>query len=1003
MNMRMQSLLAGLLSLLLLPAAAYAQAAIAGVVKDSSGAVLPGVTVEASSPVLIEKTRAAVTDGSGQYRIENLRPGPYSVSYTLAGFSTVLRTGIELTGSFTATVNADLRVGTLAETVTVTGESPIVDVQGTTRERVMDHDVIDAVPAGRGVAGVYNLALLIPGVSQGSATTTQDVGGSSGTYLSRLKVHGSDDGDQLLTQNGASLASINDSAAFNPIGVNLAATKETSVDTAAVNAEFAKGGVRINIIPKDGGNAFEGTLFSSFANGSMQGHNLGQDLKDRGLPTTNTLKKTFDINPGLGGPLKHDKLWFFLSGMYTGNSVYTAGMYENLNFNDPNAWTYAPDLKRPAFNDQTWKDGQLRLTWQATSKHKLGLVWHDQVNCECPQGTSATAAPETSLYARYPVQRTVQGDWTAPLTNRVLLEISALKFIGTSDNGPLPNLNPAMVSVTEQSTGLTFRAGNLNYRNSPNQALHTRGAISYVTGAHAFKLGFNHTSGWARDRSPRATTLPAAYRFNNGVTNQITEAAYPHTWQTNVDHDMGIYAQDKWTIHRLTASYGARFDYFKSSFPEQHLGATAFTPTRDITFPAGDGVSLKDLTPKLGAAYDLFGNGKTAIKVTANKYLQGLASIGISAVSNPVNRIIVQTTRSWADANRDYVPNCNLMQPDANGECGAMAQSAFGTTNPGASFDPDILEGWGKRFYNWEMSAGVQHELLPRMSIDVSYFRRWFGNFAVTDNTLVAPSDYTRYSVTAPKDSRLPGGGGYTVSGVYDLNPNKVGQVADYVTFADNFGTMTRHFNGVDVNVGVRPRNGLLIQGGVSTGREDKDFCDVIPKLPEVLSAARAIGTRVGALATIGYVAGSSAQFCHQSTGFITQVKVLGSYTIPRLDVLASATFQSIPGPQILAQYVAPNAVVAPSLGRSLSGNAANATVGLVSSGSMFGEQSNQLDLRLGKVLRAAKTRTTVNFDLYNALNANPVLRQNDNFGSWQVPTVILAARLIKIGVQFDF
>ena len=185
----------------LMPALVFAQASITGIVRDSSGAVLPGVTVEAASDALIEKARTTVTNDTGQYRIENLRPGSYQVTFSLAGFSTVKREGVELQGSFSATINVDLRVGELAETVTVTGESPIVDVQNTTQQRVLSHEIIDAIPTGR---SDKNLATLIPGVSLAGAIN-QDVGGTQDQVSSQLIVHGSRGTDQRLTQNGVSL------------------------------------------------------------------------------------------------------------------------------------------------------------------------------------------------------------------------------------------------------------------------------------------------------------------------------------------------------------------------------------------------------------------------------------------------------------------------------------------------------------------------------------------------------------------------------------------------------------------------------------------------------------------------------------------------------------------------------------------------------------------------------------------------------------------------------
>jgi hypothetical protein len=313
-----------------------------------------------------------------------------------------------------------------------------------------------------------------------------------------------------------------------------------------------------------------------------------------------------------------------------------------------------------------------------------------------------------------------------------------------------------------------------------------------------------------------------------------------------------------------------------------------------------------------------------------------------------------------------------------------VANTDFGGVRPGATYDPYLLRGWNKRNYNWEFSAGVQHELLPRVAMDVSYFRKWFGNLVVTDNLVVSPGDYDRFSITAPVDPRLPGGGGNVISGLYDLNPSKFGLPAsNFVTLSDKYGKQTQNWQGVDVNVNLRPASGVLLQGGTSTGRQVTDNCEILAKLPE--------------LSPVGL------PYCHVVPLFLTQVKFLGFYTIPRVDVQVSGAFQSLPGPQIAANYNAPNALVAPSLGRSLSGNAANVTVNLVAPGAMFGDRLNQLDLRFSKIFRTGRASTRFNVDVYNALNSNAVLQLNNNFGAWQQPTTILLARFVKLGVQFDF
>jgi hypothetical protein len=345
-----------------LPATAFAQASIAGIVKDSSGAVLPGVTVEAASPALIEKVRSVVTDGTGQYQIVNLVPGTYAVTFTLPGFNTVKREGIVLAGSFTAKIDADLRVGALEETITVTGETPLVDVQNTKRERVIDREIIDNIPTSR---TAYDMASLIPGVSR-SGLTNQDVGGtaSSGNPIGSVSIHGGRTGDQVLLRNGIETVGQSSTGFSTPVNINPIGTQEVAVDTASAGAEYTTGGVRINVIPRDGGNIFSGAVFASYANPSWQADNITPALKARGVSSGDRLKNNADFNPGFGGPIKKDKIWFFLSARYKNSGNYATGMYYDKNFNNPNVWVFEPDLSKPAANPSVWKGGQLRLTWQ---------------------------------------------------------------------------------------------------------------------------------------------------------------------------------------------------------------------------------------------------------------------------------------------------------------------------------------------------------------------------------------------------------------------------------------------------------------------------------------------------------------------------------------------------------------------------------------------------------------------------------------------------------------
>jgi hypothetical protein len=987
-------------TLLALPAAAFAQASITGTVKDASGAVLPGVLVEASSPALIEKTRSNVTDSSGQYRIVDLRPGTYVVTFALSGFSSVRREGIELTGTFTATINVELKVGGVAETITVTGESPIVDVQSAIQQRVIQKEVVDAIPVGR---SHQSLAVLIPGLSTstGINAQTQDVGGTNNLRLANaFTIHGGRTSDANIQQDGFQVRNIGSFANLTNLFPDMGATQEMVIDYAAGLGEAPTGGVKVNYVPKEGGNSLRVSFFGTGANSSFQGNNYSDALKARGLTQPNSLKKAYDYNGSAGGPIVKDKLWFFASARKQLNDTYFAGVYYNLNAGDPTKWTYAPDYTRQADTFIRQPDVNGRVTWQATAKNKFS-VYHTHQPRDV-LGDRTPVSPESANEFVLDTGRLTTVSWSSPVTSRLLIDARLATHGEVLHNAAWPDdassVYRSLVAVTEQGgliPGLLYRGAGqaagptfiFAAMSAPN-IWELKSSATYVTGAHALKFGFSDS--WGRQYLlERDINSSTSYRFNNGVPNQITERASPVSRYDDLRAELSAYVQDKWTLERLTVGGGLRFDYFSTYFPETPIGPGPLVPARNFVIPQYDWYNWKDLSPRVSAVYDVFGNGKTAVKANIGRYVLA----GDNTVGNVFSILANTVTRSWTDANGNYSPDCDLVNPHqqdlraSGGDfCGAISDARFGTQIPSTNYDPSVLGGWGKRGYNWELSAGVQHELTNRVGLDVGYFRRIYGNFLVTDNRAVAASDYNPFTIAAPADSRLPNGGGYSVGNIYDLNPSKVSQVNNFVTFANNYGTQIEHWNGVDITINARPGRGMLLQGGMSTGRTSTDNCQVAAKVPGVnLSPA------------------SLNPFCHVDTNFLTQVKLLGTYTVPKVDLQFSATFQSLPGPQVTANYVALNSLIQPSLGRALSGGAANATINIVQPGTLYGERLNQLDLRVAKIFKFSRTRTSVNFDIYNALNANPVTSQNNNFAAWQVPLSILDARLFKMSVQFDF
>jgi hypothetical protein len=990
-----------------LPTTAQAQSAITGVVKDTSGAVLPGVTVEASSDVLIEKTRSVITDGEGAYRIVDLRPGSYSVTFTLPGFQTFKRDALDLPANFTATVNADMKVGALEESVTVSGASPVVDVSSNTKTQVLNREVLDAVPSAK---TIQSLGQLVVGVSLSSP----DVGGSRAMQQTYFAVHGVGASGTMVTVDGLITNGTMGDGAVQAYH-NEAMIQEAVYQTAGGAAETITGGLNMNLVPKDGGNRFSGGFKVAKSPQSWQGDNLTSGLKAMGVTGVDRIANFYEVNVEEGGPIKQDKLWFY-------------GAFRKAQYDKPIANTFvtpagvpypqgyaacaaAPGTCEQGISDEKMNNPIFRLTWQVSPRNKFA-VYNDRAMRLRGHAMTALTDPQTASFVWHtPNFSTGSAKWTSTVTPRLLLEggvsYNRERYDTLFQDGIFAERGtPAWyrnVRKSDNSLGYLWNAAGLQLGNYPDR-YNLSGAVSYVTGSHNIKVGFQDSFGPYRRYNNTNADLYQVY--NNLAPLQVQVYNTPLEVAEYLDANLGVYAQDSWRLNKLTINFGVRFDHVKQHVEGQQAQVGRFAASAaydDITLPVWN-----DISPRTSVVYDVFGNGKTAIRAGFNKFMTA-ATTGFAQLYNPTAS--TSSTLTWTDLNGDDI---------AQGERGCVYQTAgceinfanlpsnFGVRSL-ARFDPEL-----QRPYQVAFNAGVSHEIFPGIAVTAEWFHSTFKDMIDRNNVALLASDYTAVSVYNP----VAGG---TVT-AYNLAASKASAV-DYLDRNDP--DLKRTYDGLEINFNAKLPGGARLFGGSSTEKTIANACSAAANNPNLLA------------------------FCDQSQydiPFTTSFKLAGTYPLPWYGITFSGSLQALAG-ALLGSDALPYGVFTAGTGWDATGNAAGPngrstyllvtpttnwtaatcndatkctvgqriipgltqsglTIPLVAAQTEYAPRLTQVDFSFAKNFSVGRVRVNPKLDLFNAFNSDDytaVTSTQYGAATYKRPSVILQGRIIRIGADLKW
>jgi len=935
--------------------AAFAQVqtgSIVGVAADSSNAVLPGVTVSLSGERLIGGVQTQVTDATGAYRFDRLPPGTYALKFELQGFRSVEMSDVRVSAAFVATVNGKLEVGSVSETITVTGESPTIDTKSNVQQTVMSQEILEGVPTGR---DPWSLAKLIPGVQ----VATYDVGGTQSIQQSSMSSHGSNTNDVSFNIDGATVNWPGSGGGSTMLYYDQGMFEEVNYMTSAIPAEVLAGGLSINMVTKDAGNKWRGNVKYYFANNNLQSVNhLGSNLQvlPSGAPSNflgNPTQKLYDFNLSGGGALIQNRLWV--------NGTVRRWLVNKLT-NAKN-----PDGSQ-ALDDNTLKNysGKAVASITQSQKASFSYLWNNKIRGH-RRDTPPDFVPDIAALVQTNPASSTQAKYTG-IRNKVVFESSFSLMDGQTNYKYQPN-TPADAIRTFDATASTANFAAARDEEQPNSRTQFDNIVSYALtgkgGDHFLKGGVQ----FARLYYESLYKVQGDYwlLYSGGRPTAVREFNTPAN-PKNVENLLGFFFQDAWTVaSRLTLNLGMRYDRNKGILPEQSTPAGTFIGARTLAETRVINQSIA--VWRAGASFDPVGTGRTALKSSYSRY--GL-QVGIDRVQNVNPLSNTSQDCPWSD------PNSNgRLDP---GELNQALCPGFpgGTSTKYAGVD-------GPRWpYSDEFTAGIERQVMRDMRVGAMFYYRTNKDQIGTRNLAVPTTAYTPFTVNVPN-----GPNGPSQMTVYNLNPAFNGLQNNIV---DNDSYLDTKYKGIEFTAQKRFSHrwqmvaGLTIgenRGGVNTGGSGTG------------------GTSSGQSQTQDLNDPNNTLFPNGVIGNDSKValRVSGSYQLPAQISLAGSLISN-GGYPYYSSYSVTRASVAPAVALTR----ASQVIPLTERAVERLPPVTMVDLRVSRPFKFGGRQFVPQLDLFNIGNASTIVRYNVAVGATYLgPAEIVAPRIIRVGFSVDF